>query len=209
MSFDLTIDDGAFLVDFARRSIEKYLQTRRKLHVPADLPSKFKEKCGVFVTLNTVSSGAKMLRGCIGYPDPVMPLIEALRDSAISAAVADPRFHPVSYDELDGIEIEVSVLTPPVLLKVEKPLDYPSKIEVGRHGLIVEMGWYKGLLLPQVPVEYNWDAEEFLSETCMKAGLSPDAWVLPGTNVYTFEAIIFAEEKPRGRVIRVNLSSCK
>jgi len=99
------------------------------------------------------------------------------------------------------------VLTRPELVRVEDPRDYPKAIKVGRDGLIVEKGFFRGLLLPQVPVEWGWDEETFLGQTCMKAGLYPDAWFDPDTRIYRFQAIVFEEEEPRGRVRRVELSA--
>ncbi len=92
------------------------------------------------------------------------------------------------------------MLTPPQLIEVEKSTDYPSRVRVGRDGLIIEAGPYKGLLLPQVPVEWNWNSEEFLCQCCLKAGLSPDSWVLKGTKVYRFSCIIAHETTPNGPV---------
>jgi uncharacterized protein len=140
------------------------------------------------------------LRGCIGLLYPTNPLVEAVIEAALSAATGDPRFPQVAHEELDEIVFEVSVLTPPEQVTVEKPTEYPSKIEVGRDGLIMERGYYKGLLLPQVPVEWNWKEEEFLCQTAMKAGLSPDAWLLKDTMIYRFQAIIFEEVSPKGQV---------
>jgi hypothetical protein len=97
------------------------------------------------------------------------------------------------------------VLTPPQLIEVKKPTEYAAKIKVGKDGLIVERGMFKGLLLPQVPVEWKWDEEEFLCQCCIKAGLPPDNWLLEGTKIYKFQAIIFEEEKPRGEVKRKTL----
>ena len=202
MSFRLTLKDGESLVRLARNAVEQYLQNGKVLSPPKDVPSKFMEKCGVFVTLNSVRGKEKKeLRGCIGFPYPTLPLVRAVVDSAIDSATQDPRFQPVSYDELNSIVFEVSVLTPPKLIKVEKPTEYPSKIEVGKDGLIVERGYYKGLLLPQVPIEWNWNEEEFLCQCCMKAGLSPDCWVLEGTKVYKFTCIIAQEIAPNGEVV--------
>jgi len=96
----------------------------------------------------------------------------------------------------------VSVLTPPQIIEVKKTDEYPNKIKVGEDGLVVERGMFKGLLLPQVPVEWKWDAEEFLCQCCIKAGLSPDYWLLNGTKIYKFQAIIFEEEEPKGAVKR-------
>jgi len=157
-------------------------------------------QCGVFVTLNSVRGNEKELRGCIGFPYPTLPLVRAVIDSAINSATHDPRFPPVSYDELNSIIFEVSILTPPQLIKIKKPTEYPSKIEVGKDGLIVERGYYKGLLLPQVPMKWNWKEEEFLCQCCVKAGLSPDCWVLEGTKIYKFQAIIFEETTPNGEI---------
>ena len=201
MSFRLTLKDGESLVRLARNAVEQYLQNGKVMSPPKDAPSKFMEKCGVFVTLNSVRGKEKELRGCIGFPYPTLPMVRAVVDSAIDSATQDPRFQPVSYDELNSIVFEVSVLTPPKLIKVEKPTEYPSKIEVGKDGLIVERGYYKGLLLPQVPIEWNWSEEEFLCQCCMKAGLSPDCWVLEGTKVYKFTCIIAQEIAPNGEVV--------
>ncbi len=150
----------------------------------------FNEKRGVFVTL----TGDGELRGCIGYPYPVLPLGEALRDAAVSAAVRDPRFMPVREDELAAIEFEVTILTPPELLTCSAA-ERPKNIEVGRHGLIIKDRGMSGLLLPQVATEYGWGAEEFLMHTCIKAGTDRDAWKRDDTALYTFEGQIFSERQ--------------
>ncbi len=160
------------------------------------------EKCGVFVTLNVHTRGAYGLRGCIGLPYPSKPLIDAVIEAAESSAFHDPRFPPVQAEEMKGLTIEISVLTPPELLEVDSPMDYPKHVQVGRDGLIVGKGWRRGLLLPQVPVEWGWDSREFLSQCCVKAGLSSDEWRKPDTEVYRFQAILFKEEEPQGKVIR-------
>ena len=131
------------------------------------------------------------LRGCIGYPEPVYPLLDAVIDSAISAAIRDPRFPSVDESELDILDYEITVLTKPRLIEVEKPIEYLDNIIIGEDGLIVERGFYRGLLLPQVAPEHNMDKEEFLSHTCMKAGLRPDAWLDENTKVYKFQGQIF------------------
>jgi uncharacterized protein len=200
MTFQLTLEEGKFLVNLARQTVTEYLKDGKVLQVPEDVSSKLMEPCGVFVTLNRVNKEKKMLRGCIGLPYPTTPLVRAVIEAAISAATRDPRFPQVALEELDQIVFEVSVLTPPELVTVEKTSDYPSKIEIGRDGLIMERGYYKGLLLPQVPVEWKWNPEEFLCQTAMKAGLSPDAWLLTDTKIYKFQAIIFEEASPKGRI---------
>jgi uncharacterized protein (TIGR00296 family) len=102
--------------------------------------------------------------------------------------------------------VEVSLLTPPQEITVKSPREYASQVKVGEDGLILQKGWARGLLLPQVPVEWNWDAEEFLSQTCIKAGLMPDAWLEQGTKIFKFQAEVFSEDKPGGEVRRRSLS---
>jgi hypothetical protein len=205
MPFQLTQSKGEYLVKLARNAVEQYLKTRKTLSKPKNAPPEFKENCGVFVTLNSVECGRKELRGCIGFPYPTVPLAQAVIESAINSATQDPRFPPVTLKELDNIVFEVSVLTPPELIDVKKFTDYPSKIKVGQDGLIVERGYCKGLLLPQVPVEWNWNEEEFLCQCCIKAGLLPDNWLLEGTKIYRFQAIIFEEVEPKGKIMRKKL----
>jgi uncharacterized protein (TIGR00296 family) len=206
MPFDLSQKDGEFLVNLARRAVEEYLKTRRRLPVPEGVAEKLEQPCGVFVTINSVERGEKELRGCIGLPYPTDPLVQAVIQSAISSATEDPRFCPISSSELDKVVFEVSVLTPPQRIEAKKAKEYPTKIKVGEDGLIVEKGIYKGLLLPQVPVEWGWDEEEFLCQCCAKAGLPPDNWLLEGTRLYRFQAIIFEEETPKGMVKRKALN---
>jgi len=205
VSFQLTIEEGSFLVRLARKAVSEYLRNRKITAVPKDVSPKLMERCGVFVTLSTLHQGKKGLRGCIGFPYPTTPLTRAVIESAINSATQDPRFSPVSLNELDEIVFEVSVLTPPQLVRVDKPTGYPSEIKVGQDGLIVERSYCKGLLLPQVPIEWNWEEEEFLCQCCMKAGLSPDCWLLEGTKIYKFQAIIFEEVSPKGDVEQKNL----
>jgi uncharacterized protein (TIGR00296 family) len=200
MTFQLTLEEGKFLVNLARQTVTKYLKNGKILQVPESVSPKLMKPCGVFVTLNSLHNGAKTLRGCIGLPYPTTPLVQAVIEAALSAATRDPRFPPVALEELDQIIFEVSVLTPPERVKVEKPTDYPSKIKVGRDGLIIEKSYCKGLLLPQVPVELDWNEEEFLCQCSMKAGMSPDSWLLKDTEIYRFQAIIFEEALPKGQI---------
>jgi uncharacterized protein (TIGR00296 family) len=205
LSFELSIDEGKFLIELARNTVKEYLKTGKQLTPPENTPKKLFEKCGVFVTINKFKNGEKQLRGCIGYPYPTTPLVEAVIDSAINASTQDPRFYPLSAKELNEVVFEVSVLTPPELIETAKPQDYLAKFKVGEHGLIVEKGFSKGLLLPQVPVEWNWCEEEFLCQCCMKAGLPPDTWLAKGTKIYKFKAIVFEEDTPCGAVKRKTL----
>ena len=207
MAFELSLEEGKFLISLARNTVKEYLAMGRVVEVPVDTPEKLFERCGVFVTINRLESGEKRLRGCIGYPYPTSPLVEAVIDSAVNAATRDPRFYPLSLGELGGVVFEVSVLTPPEPVEVENPKEYLSKIKVGEDGLIVERGGYKGLLLPQVPVEWSWCEEEFLCQCCVKAGLPPDSWLTKGTRIYKFQAIVFEEETPEGEVKRVKLNA--
>lgn len=202
MPFGLSLEEGKLLVKLARNAVEEYLKTRKRTRVPEGFPKKLMQPCGVFVTINSFQNEEKKLRGCIGLPYPTKPLAEAIIESAISSATQDPRFYPLSLEELDSVVFEVSVLTPPQLVEAKNPCEYPSKIKVGVDGLIIERGFYKGLLLPQVPIEWNWDEEEFLCQCCLKAGLPPDCWLMKDTKVYKFQAIIFEEEKPKGEVKR-------
>jgi uncharacterized protein (TIGR00296 family) len=206
MVFELTLEEGKYLVELARGAIEEALGVGESVST-ADAGDKLRTPCGVFVTLNIVEGSSHRLRGCIGLPYPIKPLVEAITDSAVSAALRDPRFPPVAARELGSIIVEVSVLTPPAIIKVSSPDQYPSRVKIGEDGLIVGRGDKRGLLLPQVPVEWEWDAEEFLTQCCLKAWLSPDAWLLPGTEISKFQAIIFSEEAPGGSVRRVELGS--
>lgn len=202
MSFDISLEEGELLVKLARKAVEEFLKTKRRIPPPENVSQNLMQPCGVFVTINSIRGEEKELRGCIGLPYPTIPLMEAVIESAISSATQDPRFYPLSLEELDNVVFEVSILTPPQLVEVKNPSEYPSKIKIGVDGLIIERGFYKGLLLPQVPVEWGWDEEEFLCQCCLKAGLPPDCWLMKGTKVYKFQAVIFEEEKPRGEVRR-------
>ncbi|MGB9636328.1 MAG: TIGR00296 family protein [Thermoplasmata archaeon] len=197
--FRYSDEEGALAVRIARETISDYVK-EGKVRQHKEIPQKFNEKAGVFVTLE--SYPGLELRGCIGYPEPIFPLMEALRNAAISAATEDPRFLPVGPKELEYIVVEVSLLTPPELIRVKNPDEYLEKIKIGRDGLIVEKDYYRGLLLPQVPVEWNWNTEEFLAHTCRKAGLAPDEWKDKDTKIYAFTAEIFHEIKPHGEIKR-------
>jgi AmmeMemoRadiSam system protein A len=137
---------------------------------------------GAFVTIRKKGQ----LRGCIGYPEPELPLLDVVERCAVSAAISDPRFPPLSAEEWADVEIELSVLGP------IETVDDIIEVIVGRDGLIVEFGRRRGLLLPQVAVEWKWDATEFASQTCIKAGLPPDAWQ-KGAKLFKFEAEVFSE----------------
>ncbi len=185
----ISSEEGELLLKIARENIETYLKGE-KYTPPSHLPTIFLEKLGVFVTLSINSN----LRGCIGYPEPYMKLIEGLLDVSIAAAVEDPRFNPISLSEFQKVKLEVSVLTKPKLVEIESYEDYFEVLEVGRDGLIIENGYHRGLLLPQVPVEQKWDIKTYLENLCYKAGLSVDKWKEDYTKIYSFQAQIFEEK---------------
>lgn len=185
-----------------KKAILNKLSLNKIIEPSKNVPSILLRNAGVFVTINVLDNGKKKLRGCIGYPYPIRKLVEALIDSAINAAFNDPRFLPITIDEFKDLIFEVSVLTPPKLVIVNNPLEYPKKIKIGKDGLIIERGSFRGLLLPQVPVEWAWNEEEFLSQCCIKAGLSPNNWKYEGIKIYNFQAIIFKEETPNGEIKR-------
>ena len=184
----LTDDEGRMALELARGAIEHTIVKKQKPSLC--ITPVFHEKRGVFVTLTK----AGQLRGCIGFPYPVMPLGDAIEDAAVAAATGDPRFPPVRRDELPSVRVEVTILTVPCVLDAE-PCRRPEMIEVGKHGLIIRARGRSGLLLPQVATEYCWDSATFLDHTCIKAGLSDDCWMNPNTEVLTFEGQIFSERE--------------
>lgn len=191
----LTAAEGTTAVHYARTIVTDTV-THHATPSPSLTPI-FKEKHGVFVTLHT--HPAHDLRGCIGIPYPDMPLKDALIEAARSAT-HDPRFPPLHPTELDHIIIEVTILSTPTPITITNPQDLLHKIKIGRDGLIVEQGYHKGLLLPQVPVEEDWDVETYLGYTCMKAGLPADAWLLPTTKFSSFTGQIFTETTPHSSI---------
>jgi AmmeMemoRadiSam system protein A len=176
----LNENDQQTLLRMAREALVTYLNF-------AELPEVLEpseallQHCGAFVTLRK----GKNLRGCIGVTEAYKPLYITVRECAVWAALHDPRFPPVTKKEVDGLNLEISVLSP--LFDIA-----PENIEVGKHGLFISRESFRGLLLPQVAVEWNWDREKFLEETCRKAGLPPDAW-RQGARVQAFTAQIFEE----------------
>jgi len=194
----LSDSDGVFLVKTARKAVTEFLSNGNRMKLESDLDEKFSFNSGVFVTLNNPDG----LRGCIGFPMPEKKLAHAIVEGAIAAATEDPRFPSVKTNELNDIVFEVTVLTPPVVIDVSDPMEYLEKIKVGRDGLIIRHSFSSGLLLPQVPVEYGWDVEEFLQHTCEKAGLARDTWKNESVKIEKFEGIIFKEETPNGAIVR-------
>ncbi len=187
------------MVECARRAIETYFKQGERLEWSTQDPGLL-EKRGVFVTL-LEGPDARSLRGCIGAPYPDAPLISQLVEVAVDAAISDPRFPPVTLSEFHSkVIVEVTVLSNPEELKVEKPIRYKDHIKIGRDGIIIEGLEGRGLLLPQVAVEEGFDAEEFLSQACLKAGLLPDSWLSDKLRVSRFQGQIFSEAAPGGSV---------
>lgn len=176
----LSQDEKRTLLDLARASIKARIMGESLPAVP-DHTEELRRMTGAFVSLHRRG----MLRGCIGYVEAVKPLAHAVQDMALSAAFQDPRFEPLSVEELDDLDIEISVLTP------FEEISDPERIEVGHHGLMIRKGARSGLLLPQVPVQFGWDRMVFLSQTCQKAGLAPDAWQDQDAELYIFAADVF------------------
>ena len=195
-------DDGVFLVNLARKTVDDIVTSKRKAEVPRDTPEHLHNKSGVFVTLNSVIENQVNLRGCIGRPYPSSPLVEATIDSAVDSAINDPRFPAVAPKELDSIIVDLSVLTPPQKIEYSKPEELLHLVKVGRDGLIASRGMFRGLLLPQVPVDWKWNTEQFLEHSCNKAGLPFNMWKDPETEFMSFQAEIFGEETPRGNIVR-------
>ncbi len=199
----ISLENGKILIQSARQAITEHLDGRK--HNPTtSVGRELGEPHGVFVTLLEASKGGA-LRGCIGIPFPRASLLKETVQSAVDAATEDPRFEPVSRDELGQLVIEVTVLSPIENIMVKDPRDLPLNIQVGRDGLFVDGMGSRGLLLPQVAVDENFDEEEFLNECCLKAGLIPDAWLTGRVRVARFQGQVFSEEQPGGKVFERKL----
>lgn len=180
----LTESAAQVLIDIAREAIvhaatqQPYTPTPREEQV-------LNERAGCFVTIKI----NKQLRGCIGNFQSRKPLFQEVAEMAVAAAIQDPRFPPLSPEETEQIQLEITVLSP--LEKISGPED----IVIGEHGLYLEQGGHRGVLLPQVATDYNWNATTFLSQTCIKAGLDENAWQSPTTELYRFNGWIISENK--------------
>jgi AmmeMemoRadiSam system protein A len=181
----LSSDDWLALVEIARRAISSAILEKRIPDFPPH-PAALSECRGAFVTLYR----GGILRGCVGQVESPGPLADVVARSAINAALYDSRFPPISGEEVASLEIEISVLSAP------EPI-LPEAIVAGRHGLMVERGPCRGLLLPQVATERKWTGQQLLEETCIKAGLARDAWRDPATQVFGFTAEVFSEKGQR------------
>jgi AmmeMemoRadiSam system protein A len=174
------------LLELARTALEEAVRVGRVSGV-AEPAEALRTPCGAFVTLTR----GQRLRGCIGHIEALKPLYVTVRECARAAALDDPRFDPVTPAELPSLQVEISILSP--LLDV-----VPQQVEVGRHGLLISRGGRRGLLLPQVAVEWNWDRKQFLEETCLKAGLPADAWQ-HGARIQAFTAQVLKEPSKLAR----------
>jgi AmmeMemoRadiSam system protein A len=181
MSSKLDLKQQQFLLKLARKAIEYKLESGKTLKVKVDDKTLKKER-GAFVTLKVNGE----LRGCIGYPFPYKSLYQTIIEVAVSSATQDFRFPSLTLDELKETKIEISVLTRPEVIKD------PKEIEVGKHGIVISKSGQKGLLLPQVPTEHDWDLETYLRHGCLKAGLAEDEWK-KGAQIEVFSAQVFSE----------------
>jgi hypothetical protein len=183
-SSDLTELEQKSLLRIARTTLESHIRTGKSPEAKPLTP-RLAEKRGAFVTLQERGE----LRGCIGYVEAVRPLYQAVREMAVAASTEDPRFPPVEAAELDKIDIEITVLSP------LRPLPSPDSVIVGKHGLVIRKGFRSGLLLPQVPVEQGWNREQFLANTCLKAGLPPSAYKEKDAQLFCFTGQVFGEKE--------------
>ena len=184
---NLSSTEKEILLTAARESIKSLFEKAALPKIDINSYPNLKLNAGAFVTLKINEE----LRGCIGYITAEEPLINTVTEVAKHAAVEDPRFPSLSRDELDQVSIEISVLSP--LMKIK---DY-SEIKIGEHGLLVEEGLRRGLLLPQVATENNFNVDQFLKSICLKAGLPPDFWKTKMLNLKVFTAQVFSEERSK------------
>jgi AmmeMemoRadiSam system protein A len=181
---ELSPNEKAALLAIARHAIETYVRTGKAYVEPREEMA-LNQRNGCFVTIKQRGQ----LRGCIGNFQSEHPLFREVAEMAIASATKDPRFYPMREEDLAGFELEVSVLSP------LRKIDSIQEIEVGRHGIYLEKGFYRGVLLPQVAVEHGWDRDTFLKQTCVKAGLPTNAWSADDAEIYVFSAQIFGEKK--------------
>lgn len=195
----ISLEDGKTLLNLAKKAVFSRLENKN-LEIEENIKKRFAEKQGCFVTLHKDGS----LRGCIGFPEPVLPLYKAIAEAAVSAGFSDPRFPPLQKAELNSVIFEISILTKPELIKVNTSEEYFKKIEIGRDGLVIRGIYSSGLLLPQVFPEWHANEKTALEMTCQKAGLNKDAWKDLNNKIYKFQAQIFKENKHNGRIVEAN-----
>lgn len=197
-------------MSFIKNLIITFLREGRWIEAPKFKSEKLREERGVFIALKKVVDRIKERREqtirCVGYPFPLNPLIQATMDAAMNIAIYISLLPESDVDKIEDYVFEASILSPPRPLIVDKPLDYLKEIKLGRDGLLVEKGFFKGLILPQVPKEKGWNKEDFLSECCVKAGLLADSWLKKEVKVYKFQAQIL-KLKPGGGLIVINANN--
>ena len=187
----LSEDEGKYLLGVARETIKNRLDNIEESPINwKEIPKKFQERLGTFVTLTIEDN----LRGCIGHIIPRESLIEGIKENAINAAFKDPRFHPLTKEEYNKIDIEISILTSPQELSYAGAEDLLKKLRPGIDGVIIKKGFYEATFLPQVWEQLT-EKEEFLSHLCLKAGLSPDSWKREELHVSTYQVQAFEEKE--------------
>ena len=195
---EYVFSQGEKLVKIARKVVEDELFDK-KHDIPKWFTKEFKEDRGVFTTIRTTPESE--LRGCTGFPLPTQSLWKALVKSSLQTAFNDNRFPPLTIHELEMVTFEVTILTTPERLMVESPEEYIKTIVIGKDGILIRLGVYSGILLPQVPVKERWDVETFLNAVCYKALLPKDSWRNLKTEVYRFQGKTFGEKYPRGEIV--------
>lgn len=183
MEKELTSKERGVLLSIARKSIETHIQSGQ-IYIEPREEKTLNARNGCFVTIKQNGQ----LRGCIGNFQSELPIFREVAEMAVASASKDPRFYPMKEEDLNDFSLEISVLSP--LHKIE----VFEEIEVGKHGIYLEKGYYRGVLLPQVAIEHGWDRETFLNQTCVKAGLPTDAWSADDAEIYIFSAQVFGEE---------------
>jgi len=183
---ELNSQEQEILLAIARQAIIQGVETGEEYIEPRE-EKRLNQRNGCFVTIKQFGR----LRGCIGNFQSELPLFREVAQMALASSTQDPRFYPMKQDDLDNFTLEISVLSP--LQKIEDT----SEIEVGRHGIYIEKGFHRGVLLPQVATEHNWDHDTFLQQTCMKAGLATNSWQAEDADIYIFSAQIFGEESTK------------
>lgn len=196
----LSLQDGIIIVNLARQTVEDFFE-KGKFELKKVENKVLQQKSRVFASIHIYPE--HLLRGCIGFVSP-SPLYEIVQQSAYAAAFSDPRFQPLTKDEMEKVVFEISVLTELEELECE-PAEYENNIEIGKDGLMIQYKSQSGLLLPQVPVEQNWTAEKFLDQICFKAGITPDYLQDKSTKLWKFHAQIFAEKQPNGEIEEIKI----
>jgi hypothetical protein len=199
-----SVEEGMVLVRQARHVVEAVTTSLRfDKRIMQEQLYKFTQRYGLFVTIEFYPT--KVMRGCMGVAEPIAPVGQLLVEAALSAASEDPRFVPVSRHELDSLIFEVSILSEPQQIKARTSAGIPRQIKVGRDGLLIRYGYRSGLILPTIAVGEGWNAESFLNNVCIKAGLAQHTWKVHDVSLYKFTTQVFREKEPMGDVEEVIL----